>query len=82
VNWVFKDAATGATVGGAPAYVTDIQVQIEGVVGGRIYESPELAPGVTHHTLTSSVNWSNVSTMHLAYDDSLGNHYVVSFSKP
>lgn len=82
VDWVYKDATSGATLGGAPAYVTGIQVQVEGIVGGRIYESPELAPGVTSYALTSLVNWSNVSTMNMAYDDSLGNHYVVFFSRP
>jgi hypothetical protein len=32
--------------------------------------------------LTSTVNWSNVNAMYLAYDDTLGNSYVISFSKP
>lgn len=82
VNWVYRDASTGATLVGAPGYVTDIQVQVEGLVGGRIYESALLAPGITSDTLTTNVSWSNVSTIHMAYDDSLGNHYVVSFSKP
>lgn len=82
VSWVYKNATTGATLSGAPSYVTNIQVQIEGVVGGRIYNSPELAPGVTNHTLTATVNWSNVSTVHMAYADTLGNRYVVSFIKP
>jgi hypothetical protein len=82
VNWVYRDAATGNTLAGAPAYVTDIQVQIDGIVGGRIYNSPTLGSGTTSHTLTSAVNWSNVSTIHMAYDDTLGNQYVVSFAKP
>jgi len=82
VNWVYKDATTGATLGGAPAHLTNIQVQIDGLVGGRIYNSPELTPSVTTYTLTAPVNWSNVSTLYLAYTDTLGNHYVVSFSRP
>ncbi|MBW8863351.1 MAG: hypothetical protein JF609_00195 [Verrucomicrobia bacterium] len=82
VSWVYQDATTGATLGGAPAYVTSIQLQIEGYVGGRIYNSPNLMPAVTSHTLTSSVSWTNVSSFNLAYNDSLGNHYVVFFQKP
>ncbi|MFN3409807.1 MAG: hypothetical protein ACK45B_12475 [Limisphaerales bacterium] len=82
VSWVYKDAATGAPLGGAPAYVTNIQVQIDSIVGGRIYHSPELPPGTTSHTLTTTVNWSNVSTLHMACADTLGNRYIVSFSKP
>jgi hypothetical protein len=82
VNWAYHDATTGATLGGAPAYVTDLQVQIEGIVGGRIYNSPNLNSGVTSHTMTSSVNWSNVQTINMAYDDTLGNSYIIFFSKP
>jgi hypothetical protein len=82
VTWVYKHATTGATLSGGPAPQTHHQVQIEGIVGGRIYNSPELSPGVTSHTLTTAVNWSNVSMVHMAYTDTLGNHYVVAFSKP
>lgn len=82
VSWVYRNAITGAPLSGAPAYVTNIQVQIEDTVGGRIYASPELAPGVTSHTLTSAVNWTTVASMHMAYNDTQGNHYVVSFSRP
>lgn len=82
VSWVYRDATTGASLGGAPAYVTDLQVQIEGLVGGRIYNSPDLTPDVAHHTLTTAVNWSHVSMVHMTYGDTLGNRYVVTFSKP
>ena len=82
VSWVYRDANTGATLGGAPSYLTRIQVQIEGVVGGRIYNSPNLTPPTTSHLLSSTVNWSNVSTINMAYDDSLGNHYVLFFHRP
>lgn len=81
VSWVYRDAATGAILGGAPGYVTGLQVQVDGLVG-RIYDSPRLAPGITAHSLTGNVTWSDVSMIYMAYDDSLGNHYVVSFSKP
>lgn len=82
VNWAYKDATTGATLSGAPAYITDIQVQIEGVAGGRLYNSPLLSPGTTNHTLTSVVNWSNVQGIYMAYDDTLGNQYIIFFSSP
>ncbi len=81
VTWVYRDAATGAVLAGPPAYVTDIQVEIDGLPG-RIYESPTLTPGTLAHTLTTSVSWSAVHMLHLAYDDSLGNRYVISFTKP
>jgi hypothetical protein len=82
VSWVYKDATTGATSGSTPAYLTGIQVEIDGILGGRIYDSPTLSASATSHALTSTVNWSNVQTLYMAYNDSLGNHYVVGFSKP
>lgn len=82
VSWVYKNATNGATLGGPPPYMTSIQVQIDGVAGGRIYNSPELPPSTTNHALTSTVNWSNVRTVYMAYSDNLGNRYVVTFTEP
>jgi hypothetical protein len=32
--------------------------------------------------ILKAINWSNVSTIFMACDDSLDNSYIVSFSKP
>jgi hypothetical protein len=82
ISWVYKNPANGATLGTAPSYLSSIQVQVDGISGGRIYNSENLPPTVTSHTLTSAVNWASVGTVYMTYSDSLGNHYVVSFSKP
>jgi len=82
VSWVYRNANTGAPMDGPPAYVTEIQLQIEDLSGARIYNSPNLSPDTTTHTLAATVNWSNVRMLHLAYGDSLNNQYVVTFSKP
>ena len=82
VTWAYRNPTTGAALGGAPAYVTGIQLQVGGSGGDRIYDSPWLTPGVTSHTLTSTLTWSSVGMIYMAYDDSLDNHYVVSFTKP
>ena len=82
VSWVYRAPDTGALLPAPPAFMTGIQVQIEGYVGGRIYESPwSDDPANTSHTLEESVLWSNVSAVNMAYDDSLGNHYVVFYQK-
>lgn len=81
VSWVYRDAATGATLPGAPTWLVSVQVQIESNQGNRIYNSTELSPNVTYHVLTSPIAWSEVIMVHMAYQDSLGNHYVVSFEK-
>jgi hypothetical protein len=81
VSWVYRNASTGAPLSGAPAYVTEVQVEIDGIVGGRLYNSPELTPGTTSHVVGIPVNWSNVTMIHMTYDDTLDNHYVITFSK-
>jgi hypothetical protein len=82
VSWVYKNASTGATLGAPPAYLTWVQVQMEGSGGGRIYSSPELTPTTTSHTPSAPVNWPSIKMIQMAYNDTLGNHYVVSFSNP
>jgi hypothetical protein len=82
VSWVYQNATTGSTTTGTPPFITNIQVQIDGLVGGRIYNSPELTGGALSHTLTSTVNWTNVAEIYMAYYDTLGNSYIVAFPKP
>ena len=80
VSWVYRDANTGATLSGAPAYVSSIQLQVYGNSSqSTLYNSPNLTPGTTNHTLTSTVNYSDISGFGLAYQDSLGNNYVVDY---
>ncbi|HOC56336.1 MAG TPA: hypothetical protein PKI20_12010 [Verrucomicrobiota bacterium] len=82
VSWVYRAADTGAPLTAPPAFMTGIQVQIDGN-GGRIYDSPwSDYPAITSHTLLEPILWSDVSGVNLAYDDSLDNHYVVFFRKP
>lgn len=81
VSWGYKNATTGAALSGVPSYLTSIQVQIDGM-GSRIYNSPELDAGATSHTLASTINWADVQAIYMAYNDSLGNHYIVMFAKP
>ena len=82
VAWTYRSPSTGEVLSGPPAHMMDIQLQIEGLTGGRIYDSEELAPSVTQHHLSSFVAWTNVVSVAMAYDDNLGNHYVVFFQKP
>ena len=80
VSWVYRDATTGATLGGAPAYVSNIQLQVNGNSSqSSLYNSPNLTPATTSHTLTTPVTYSSISGIALAYQDTLGNNYVVMF---
>ncbi|MGC8990889.1 MAG: hypothetical protein ACP5MD_12280, partial [Verrucomicrobiia bacterium] len=74
VSWVYKDATNGTTLPNAPSWVETVFVQVDSFLGGRVYNSPELDPNITSHVLTESINWSEVSSVYMAYDDSLGNH--------
>jgi hypothetical protein len=82
VSWSYRSPATGAPVG-VPSFMRGIQVQIEGFVGGRIYDMPwSDNPASTSHQLLQTVIWSDVSVLNMAYDDDLGNHYVIFYHRP
>jgi hypothetical protein len=78
VSWVYRDATTGTVLSGPPAYMSNIQLQVYGTAG-NLYNSPNLTPDTTSDTLTSLVNYSDIAGIGLAYQDSLGNNYVVVF---
>jgi hypothetical protein len=81
VSWVYRDRTTGQAIANRPAYMEAIQVQIEGT-NERLYDSPENRdPAVTTHVLSSSILWSNVRGINMAYDDTEENHYVVFFPR-
>jgi hypothetical protein len=83
VSWVYRDAATGAILSGPPAYLTSIQLQVHGdSIAGELYDSDNLPPDTTNNVLTTTVNWSDVSGLSLAYQDSLGNNYGINFAGP
>jgi hypothetical protein len=80
VSWVYRDAITGATLGGAPAFVSNIQLQVYGNSSqASLYNSPNLTPATTSQTLSTPVPYSSISGIGLAYQDALGNNYVVMF---
>jgi hypothetical protein len=80
VSWIYRNAATGATLGGAPAYVSNIQLQVYGNSSqSSLYKSDNLPPATTSNTLTSPVPYASISGIGLAYQDTLGNSYVVMF---
>jgi hypothetical protein len=78
VSWVYRDATTGATLSGAPAYVSNIQLQVYGG-SGTLFNSTNLPPTTTSQTVSPPVNYASISGIGLAYQDSLGNSYIVSF---
>jgi len=83
VSWVYRDAVTGAALGSPPAYMTSIQVQVHGSsAANEFYDSDNLSPTTTNNAVSSSVTWPNVSGLSLAYQDSLGNNYVISYVGP
>jgi hypothetical protein len=49
-------------------------------IGGRLYDG-DASPGQTSHTLASPVAWSNVTSLQMVYDDSLGSQYVMFWNQ-
>ncbi|MFM8470041.1 MAG: hypothetical protein ACKODH_08735 [Limisphaerales bacterium] len=82
VSWVYKDPATGTTLGQPPSHLTDVQVQVDVQGQGRVYNSPNVPPGTTSVGGINGVVWNNVVNLYIVYNDTLGNHYVVGFNKP
>ncbi|HEX3800743.1 MAG TPA: hypothetical protein VH413_18765 [Verrucomicrobiae bacterium] len=83
VSWVYRDATTGATLAGPPVFMTSIQLQVHGnSSANELFDSDNLPPGTTNSAVTSSVTWSDVSGVSMAYNDSLGNNYIINFVGP
>ncbi len=62
VSWVYLDSTNGDNLGGPPAYMTSIQLQIHGTnAADELYDSSQLSPGTTSNLPTNTVAWSNVS---------------------
>jgi hypothetical protein len=85
VAWVYRNPVTGAGIVGDPPHATLVQLQIDRNTGpgqgDRIYQSDWLIPATTSHVLSAPVTWSEVTMLHLAYDDDLNNHYVISYQR-
>ena len=81
VSWNYRNPGTGSVLVSAPSFMTTIQVQIDDGQGNRIYNSDELEPSVTSHTLSQTINWSSVSNIYMAYDDNADNHFVITYHK-
>jgi CARDB protein/IPT/TIG domain-containing protein len=77
VQWQYFNAA-GAPVSPAPAFMSSIELNVDGFVGGqivRLYAAPPIAPATTSHSLTGAVTWTDVSDIMIFVRDDLGNVY-------
>jgi len=81
VSWVYKDATTGATLGGPPSFVAKVQINVQDLSNNQLYFSTDLLPTGSPHTLTSTVNWNNVGSVGLQYTDTLDNTYFIGFNR-
>ncbi len=78
VNWVFRDRVSGQVLPQSPAYIAEMQVQLEGRTG-RLYSSEEEDVVGTGRDIPYPILWADVTTLNLAYDDIDNNHYVIFY---
>ena len=79
LRWEFRNGSSGLAE--TQPVATTIQVQISDQFNNRIYNSLMLDASITSHTLPQPLNWSTIGSLNLAYNDSLGNHYVINFGR-
>lgn len=72
IRWSARDVSGSPAA--MPTSVTGIEIRVDGI-GGRLYDA-EVTPNITEHFLTSYVDWGNVSSIQMVYDDDAGNQYV------
>ncbi|MHB9005849.1 MAG: hypothetical protein ACYDC1_02865 [Limisphaerales bacterium] len=85
VAWTFRDPVTGAVLPSESSRRKSVALQLEHSDGlehfERIYQTTELPPDTTQHVLTTNVAWTQVTVLHLVYDDDRNNHYVASYHR-
>lgn len=80
LTWVYKNSTTGAVLTAPPAFMSNIQVELQhdGETG---YATGPLTPATRSVPVLNDIPWDCVSTVQMAYDDTLGNRYFVAFDR-
>lgn len=78
VRWSVRDVNGNPAV--MPSSVTGIEIRVEGMTGGRLYEA-DVTPDATEHFVAGYVAWTNVSSIEMVYDDTAGNQYVIFWNR-
>lgn len=67
---------------GPPAHLTGVKVEIDDRNLGRVYDPDEFPPGTTSVTGITGVVWNDLVNLYMVYNDTLGNHYIIGYTKP
>lgn len=90
VSWQMKLPYGSNVVINPASLISSIQLQIDGIGSGcqsnlqpfRLYNSPNLSPETTVHTLEcQNIPWNAVQQIYVAYEDQFGQNYVVFFKR-
>lgn len=90
VNWNYKMGSAASTTLTPQSIISSIELQVEGggtpcatyPQAGRIYNSGMLSAATTEHVLgCQNLAWSDVTQIHMSYNDVYGNHNVVTWNK-
>ena len=90
ISWEYRPGGGPNTVG-PEAIISKLELQIDGIgtpyanypQENRMYNSGWLPVATTEHVLPSqNMEWSEVTRIHMSYEDTYRNHYVVLWDRP
>ncbi|MCX7872600.1 MAG: putative Ig domain-containing protein [Verrucomicrobiae bacterium] len=81
ISWSYRNPSTAAQYSSLPSFITELSIQIDDVNGNRIYDYDVENLNTTIHMLQTTVNWSAIRTVYMAYSDDLNTHFVITFTK-
>ncbi|MFA6546978.1 MAG: Ig domain-containing protein, partial [Limisphaerales bacterium] len=84
IRWTYR--TTNGTVVGPQPFMDHIEIRVDGINGGRLYdgglEDSRILPSVTNHTVTNAVvAWTNVSMIQMLFVDTANNQYVTYWQR-
>ncbi|MBI3416349.1 MAG: hypothetical protein HY043_13725 [Verrucomicrobia bacterium] len=76
--WAYR-SFDGSNLGGAPGFVSSLQLRALDVNSATIYLSPQLSAATLNYSLTNKLAWSSVTRLRMEYTDTAGNVFVITF---
>ncbi|MGH3373094.1 MAG: hypothetical protein ACRDPR_24155, partial [Nocardioidaceae bacterium] len=79
ISWIYRNRLGGNMA--TPSFIRGIEVQLDNAAGSRIYNSGRAPAVTTSIPVLRNIPWTCVGRVSMAYDDTLGNAYVVRYER-